>query len=117
MHIKFSLRPISIINDESFALHSRLHSELFFIAGRAYFHSFILSVPHGWSGDQCRFRQAELEVPRRADIVITDRTGPGYVEHHTWRDWDTRGNGLVMPMSVVNNRNLTRMMDLWTEYR
>ena len=54
---------------------------------------------------------------RRADIVMTERTGPGYVEHHTWRDWDTRGNGLVMPMSVVNNRNLTRMMDLWTEYR
>ena len=61
--------------------------------------------------------QAELEVPRRADIVIRDRTGPGYVERHTWRDWDTRGNGLVLPMSVVNNRNLTRMMDLWTEYR
>ena len=49
--------------------------------------------------------------------MITDKTGPGYVEQHTWRDWDTRGHGLVMPMSVVNNRNLTRMMDLWTEYR
>ena len=49
--------------------------------------------------------------------MITDKSGPGYVEHHTWRDWDTRGNGLVLPLSLVNKRNLTRMMDLWTEYR
>ena len=96
---------------------SESDSKLFFIPGRAYFHSFILSVPHGWTGESCRFQEVELDVPRRADIVITDKSGPGYVEHHTWRDWDTRGNGLVLPMSVVNNRNLTRMMDLWTEYR
>ena len=49
--------------------------------------------------------------------MITTTSGPGHVEKHTWSGWDTRGDGLVLPMSVVNSRNLTRMMDLWTEYR
>ena len=93
---------------------SESDSKLFFIPGRAYFHSFILSVPSSWSEERCRFTPSQAELPRRGDIVITESRGPGHVQRHNWRgDRDS----LVVPMSVVNKRNLTRMMDLWTDYR
>ena len=73
-----------------------------------------MSVPSHWTGELCRFTESQVELPRTADIVITESHGPGHVQRQDWRGGR---DGVVVPMSVVNKRNLTRMMDLWSDYR
>ena len=54
------------------------------------------------------------------DILITQAGLSGHVESHSSRvgSWDTRvQTRVVIPLTLVNTNNVTRMLDLWTEYR
>ena len=77
-----------------------------------------MSVPSSWTPTRCNFTQTRVgHVSNSADIVVNGHTNTGYVEHHTGISWDTRGDGIILPHSVITEKNVSTMLDMWTEYR
>ena len=83
------------------------------ISGRAYFHSFIVSVPHSWSQAGCNVssHHDNVHVPKQSDIIVTGSGVAGHVKK------SVGGDSVVMPATVVTSQNVSAMMDLWTLYR
>ena len=54
------------------------------------------------------------------DILITSSGLSGHVETHSTRagSWDSRvQTRVIIPLTLVNTNNVSRMLDLWAEYR
>ena len=83
-----------------------------------------MSVPWTWSSHKCHLDLSEdrdiIRGGSQEDILITEAGLSGHVETHSTRagSWDSRvKTRVVIPLILVNTNNVTRMLDLWTEYR
>ena len=88
------------------------------LSGRAYFHSFIIIVPHTWDEDLCQFtedRDSAVAATRAADIVIDEHDGDPYVEHS--RGCGYPGDGIFLSVDSLDWLDSTALVSAWIEYR
>ena len=100
----------------------KLNLTLDIFPGRVHFHNIIVSVPWTWSPRECHYNVTETPaIPGdQEDVLITETGLSGHVETHSRRvgTWDSRAwTRVILPRSLVTSNNVTRMLDLWTEYR
>ena len=82
-----------------------------------------MSVPWSWSSSKCHFNVTEdrdTSGGAQEDILVTESGLSGHVETHSSREgsWDSRvSTRVVIPLGLVTTNNVSRMLELWTEYR
>jgi hypothetical protein len=88
------------------------------LAGRAYFHSFVLEVPRGWGEAACGYsedREAVVGGGARPDILVLPGSGPVRVEQVV--GCGAGGEGLYLSEEGLADIGGGELVARWMEYR